>query len=194
MDLLLASTSAIRGTLLANAGVPYAAVAPRVDEREIERSHGGSAEHLAATLAQAKALSVSGMRPDALVIGADSTLEVEGRRFNKPAGRKEAAEHLRFFSGREMQLTSAVAIAREGTVLWQAAETARLKLRVLSEPFIARYLEEEWPDVGYCVGVFRLEGPGVQLFERIDGDHFTVLGLPLLPLLGALRELGVLPS
>ena len=194
MDLLLASTSPIRGTLLANAGVPYTAVAPEVDEGALKAVHQGSDAELATVLAEAKALSVASRRSDVLVIGSDSVVSVDGRRFSKPAGRDSAAEHLRFFSGKRMQLTSAVALASGGTVGWSTAQTANLQVRPLSEEFIQNYLDADWPEVSYCVGVFRLEGPGVQLFERIEGDHFTILGLPLLPLLGALRERGVLVS
>ena len=114
--------------------------------------------------------------------------------FDKPRSREEAAEHLRLFSGKTMQLTSAVALARAGEVDWSHVESASLVVRELSEAFIHDYLEAEWPEVGYCVGVFRLEGRGVQLFERIEGDHFTILGMPLLPLLGALRERGLIPA
>lgn len=194
MELVLASTSAIRGTLLANAGVPYAAEAPGVDEQALKQGFPGDDEALATRLAEAKALAVSEKRPGALVIGSDSLVSVEGRRFDKPAGRETAAEHLRAFSGRDMMLTSAVALARNGAVEWRFAGQATLAVRPLSEAFIASYLDTEWPEVRFCVGVFRLEGPGVQLFERIEGDHFTILGLPLLPLLGALRDRGALPS
>ncbi len=194
MELVLASTSPIRGTLLANAGVPYAAEAPGVDEAAIKSGFKGDDAALATRLAEAKALAVSARRPASLVIGSDSLISVEGRRFDKPAGRETAAEHLRFFSGKIMLLTSVVALAQRGEIVWSHASEARLKVRALSEAFIADYLEADWPEVSYCVGVFRLEGPGVQLFETIEGDHFTILGLPLLPLLGALREQGVLPS
>jgi septum formation protein len=194
MQLVLASTSPIRGTLLANAGVPYAAEAPGVDEAEIKQGFAGTDAELALRLAEAKALAVSVRRPAALVVGSDSLVSVDGRRFDKPAGRDSAAEHLRFFSGRTMVLTSAVALAHGGAVEWRHAGEARLQVRPLSEAFIADYLEADWPEVGYCVGVFRLEGPGVQLFEGIEGDHFTILGLPLLPLLGELRERGILQS
>lgn len=194
MQLVLASTSLIRGTLLANAGVAYAAEAPGVDEGAIKAGFQGSDADLATWLAEAKALVVSERRQEALVIGSDSLVSVADRRFDKPAGRDTAAEHLRFFSGKIMRLTSAVALVQDGTVVWRYVGEATLQVRVLSETFITDYLHAEWPEVGYCVGVFRLEGPGVQLFERIDGDHFTILGLPLLPLLGALRKRGVLAS
>ena len=194
MDLLLASTSPIRGTLLANAGVPYGAMQPEVDEAAVKAGFAGSDAELATALAEAKALSVSRSRPDALVIGSDSIVSVEGRRFSKPGGRGQAAEHLRFFSGRSMQLTSAVALTCGETVEWRHAAEARLQVRPLTDSFIEAYLDADWPEVSYCVGVFRLEGPGVQLFSAIEGDHFTILGLPLLPLLGALRERGMLAA
>ena len=127
------------------------------------------------------------------MIGSDSVVSVAGRLFDKPRDRDEAAEHLRFFSGKTMQLTSAVALARDGAVDWRHVETRRAcRCGRCPTSFIADYLDAEWPEVGYSVGVFRLEGRGVQLFDRIDGDHFTILGMPLLPLLGALRERGLL--
>lgn len=194
MKLILASTSPIRGTLLANAGVAYAADAPGVDEAALKTGFEGGDAALATMLAEAKALAVSARRGGALVIGSDSLVSVDGRRFDKPAGRETAAEHLRFFSGKTMLLTSAVVLAQDDQVAWRHASEARLRFRTLSEAFIADYLDADWPEVSYCVGVFRLEGPGVTLFESIQGDHFTILGLPLLPLLAALRERGVLAS
>lgn len=194
MDLLLASTSPIRAALLNQAGIAFTACSPGVDEQAIKDRHEGDDEGLARTLAEAKALSVSSEADPSLVIGSDSIVSVEGRRFSKPADRREAAEHLRYFSGKAMQLTSAVALARGGVAEWSSARQATLKVRPLSDEFIEDYLAREWPEVSYCVGVFRLEGPGVQLFESIEGDHFTILGLPLLPLLAALRERGVLMS
>lgn len=194
MDLLLASTSPIRRTLLEQAGVSHHAVAPQVDEAAVKGAHPGGDAELATALAEAKALSVSRDDREALVIGSDSIVSVEGRRFSKPVDRDEAAQHLRFFSGKVMQLSSAVALARGGAAQWRTAETALLHVRPLSDAFIEDYLDRDWPEVSYCVGVFRLEGPGVQLFDRIDGDHFTILGLPLLPLLGALRERKILAS
>lgn len=179
--------------MLVAAGVEHDAIAPAVDEVAVKARHTDPLQ-LACELAEAKAESVSRTSPEAWVVGSDSLVEVGGRLFDKPADREAAAEHLRFFSGKAMRLTSAVALARGGAVDWLHAETATLHLRRLSDEFIESYLDAEWPQVGYCVGVFRLEGPGVQLFERIEGDHFTVLGMPLIPLLGALRERGVLKS
>ena len=127
-------------------------------------------------------------------VGSDSAVSCDGRLFDKPRNCDEAADHLRFFSGKTMLLTSAVALAQGGKLDWRHVDTARLAVRQLSNGFITDYLDAEWPEVGYTVGVFRLEGRGVQLFDQIEGDHFTILGMPLLPLLGALRERGLLPA
>ena len=194
MDLILASTSPIRGTLLANAGVSYGVIAPAVDEAAVKQGFSGDDAALATRLAELKALSGASQRPQALAIGSDSVLSVDDRRFSKPGGRQEAAEHLRFFSGRTMVLTSAVALASGMEVVWSAADSAHLRVRELGDDFIKRYLDSDWPEVSYCVGVFRLEGPGIQLFETIEGDHFTIQGLPLLPLLSELRRQGVLAA
>ena len=177
--------------MLGAVGVAAEAVAPGVDERALK---AGGPDSTALRLAEAKAEAVSTRSPDAWVIGSDSIVSLDGRMFDKPADRGQAAEHLRAFSGREMTLTSAVALARNGKSDWSIADHARLTVRELSEPFIQSYLDSEWPEVGYCVGVFRIEGRGVQLFESIAGSHFTILGMPLLPLLGALRERGLIES
>ena len=195
--LILASQSASRRMMLDAAGVRYRAVPAHLDERALEdrmASAGAGADEVALALAQAKALTVAALHPGALVLGSDSLVEVEGRRFAKPESREQAADHLRFFSGRRMELHSAAALARDGAVTWRHGECAVLHVRPLSEDFIARYLAAEWPDVSGCVGVFRIEALGVQLFEHIAGSHFTVLGMPLLPVLGALRAAGELES
>jgi len=191
VPLILASTSPIRRQLLGAAGVEHQAVGTDVDEAQLKARFDQAAD-IARELAKAKALSVSRIHPAEWVIGGDSVVEVEGRLFSKPRDRNEAAAHLRCFSGKTMNLTSAVSLAQGGEVDWCHDESAHLHIRHLSDAFIADYLDAEWPEVGYCVGVFRLEGRGVQLFKRIDGDHFTILGLPLLPLLGALRDRGIL--
>jgi septum formation protein len=188
LGLILASTSAIRRQMLDAAGVEYRAVKPEVDEDSVKARLSDAAE-IAAELATAKACSVDG---GDWVIGSDSVVSSGCRLFDKPRDRGEAAEHLRFFSGKTMLLTSAVALGRGGEVEWRHVDSARLEVRDLSEAFIESYLDAEWPEVGYTVGVFRLEARGVQLFDRIEGDHFTILGMPLLPLLGALRERGLL--
>jgi septum formation protein len=179
--------------MLSAAGVGFAAEAPGVDETIVQAGRTAASD-IAAELAAAKALAVSARRPGSWVIGSDSVVEAEGRVFSKPGGLVEAADHLRFFSGKTIRLTSAVALARNGVVDWQHHETAMLHVRVLSDQFIDQYLAAEWPEVGYCVGVFRMEARGVQLFEAIEGSHFTILGMPLLPLLGALRARGILAA
>lgn len=188
MGLILASTSAIRRQMLDAAGVLYEAQKPDVDEDAVKAQLSDAGE-IASELAAAKACSITG---DNWAIGSDSVVGAGGRLFDKPRSRDEAAEHLRFFSGKTMLLTSAVALARGGTSDWSHVETARLEVRELSEEFIREYLDAEWPEVGYTVGVFRLEARGVQLFSSIEGDHFTILGMPLIPLLNALRERGLL--
>lgn len=194
MTLILASASAIRRALLDQAGLAYEAMPAEIDERAVEAAHAGQDFELALALAEAKAAKVSDQQPDAWVIGGDSIISVEGRRFAKPVSREEAAAHLRFFSGRAMRLVSAVALARKGAVEWNHISDAVLHVRPLSEGFIDDYLDAEWPQVANCVGVFRMEGRGVTLFHEVEGDHFTILGMPLLPLLGALRERGLMPS
>ena len=187
MALMLASTSSIRRRMLDAAGVEFEVEKPHVDEEEIKAALS-DASIIASELAAAKAMSVEGD----WVIGSDSIVSVEGHLFNKPQSREEAAAHLKFFSDKTMLLTSAVALAHEDLVDWRHVETARLEVRSLSDHFIGTYLDAEWPDVGYTVGVFRLEARGVQLFSSVHGDHFTILGMPLLPLLGALRDRGIL--
>lgn len=194
MTLVLASQSASRKAMLEAAGVNFVARPASIDERALEASLGEApGAVVAGALAEAKALAVSAGDRE-LVLGSDSLVEVAGRRFSKPVSREEAAEHLRFFSGREMVLHSAAAIAREGAVIWHQAAVASLQVIDMSDDFIRAYLDAEWPEVSGCVGVFRMEGRGVQLFRSIEGDYFTILGMPLLAVLGALRELGELPS
>ena len=192
MTLILASASASRRAMLEAAGVAFRVVPAAVDEGQVKQAHRRSPVALAVQLARAKALDVSRRFAGEWVIGSDSLVVVDGRQFDKPRDRGEAASHLRFFSGKPMRLLSSVALARAGTVDWGCSATATLHVRSLSDRFIASYLDEEWPAVGGCVGVFRIESAGVQLFDWIRGDHFTILGMPLLPLLAALRERGLM--
>ena len=190
--IVLASNSASRKAMLEAAGVAFEARSADVDERALEAEmDGAEPAEVAQALAAAKAAAVSDSR---VVLGSDSLVEVDGKRFDKPASREQAAEHLRFFSRKVMTLHSAAALARDGQIVWVGSDFARLRVRELSEEFIHAYLDAEWPEVSYCVGVFRIEGPGVQLFESIVGDQFTVLGMPLMQVLDALREEGVLAS
>ncbi|MET4133076.1 septum formation protein [Porphyrobacter sp. MBR-155] len=191
--LILASKSASRRAMLDAAGVAYEAVPADLDERGVEAGLAGATPgEVAEALSVAKAAAVAAQHPGTLVLGSDSLVVAGGRRFDKPRSVEEAAEHLRFFSGRVMELHSAAALVRDGGCEWSHASIARLHVRALSEDFIAYYLSLEWPAIRHTVGAFRIEGPGVQLFDSIEGDQFTVLGMPLLPLLGALREAGVL--
>tara|TARA_A100001391_G_scaffold136353_2_gene95034 strand:+ start:4735 stop:5313 length:579 start_codon:yes stop_codon:yes gene_type:complete len=191
--IILASKSASRRAMLGDAGVEFDVMPAAIDERALEASLGDVAPaQVALELARAKAVSIDG--GEIPVLGSDSVLSVAGERFDKPTSREQAAEHLRYFSGKEMVLDSAAAIALGSHVRWDHCAQARLTVRPLTEDFIERYLRAEWPEVAQCVGVFRIEAMGVQLFERIEGDYFTVLGMPLLPVLGALRELEELPA
>ena len=192
MPLILASTSPIRLYLLGQAGAQVIAVAPQIDEETVKQGHDGDASSLALQLAEAKALSLD--HPGDWIIGSDSTLSVDGHLFSKPSDRAEAARHLGQFSGKQMILSSAVAVARDGVIEWSHVDRATLYVRTLSPGFIESYLDAEWPEVAYCVGVFRMEGRGATLFDRVEGSHFTILGLPLLPLLGALRERGAMAA
>jgi len=193
MSLILASKSEIRRTMLDQAGVEFTVLAPDFDEALVKERHQGTSESLALRLAEGKAMSIRAGQDD-WAIGSDSVISVDDVRYSKPRDRDEAAAHLRAFSGRTMFLSSAVALAKKEKVDWSHAETARLEARPLSENFIGSYLNAEWPEVSYCVGVFRMEGRGVALFERVEGSHFTILGMPLLPLLAALRQRGLLAS
>ena len=193
--IVLASQSASRKAMLEAAGMEFEAMPADLDERAIEAGLADeSPGTVAIALAQAKAMAVSRNSPGRIVLGSDSLVEVDGQRFDKPKTRSDAGEHLRFFSGKLMRLHSAAALVRDGECLWSGDALASLQLVDLSGGFIEDYLEHEWPAVSGCVGVFRIEGRGVQLFESIEGDQFTVLGMPLLKVLGALRRLGEIPS
>lgn len=194
--LVLASQSAARRALLAAAGVPHEAVAPQVDEDSAKaalRAEGHDARQLADALAELKALRLSRRLPGAFVLGCDQTLALDdGTLFDKPDGRPGAEAQLRALRGRRHTLTSAAVVCQNGTPVWRAVDTAKLTMRDFSDAFLADYLDREGAAIGACVGGYRLEGLGVQLFARVEGDHFTILGLPLLPLLDWLRVRGVI--
>lgn len=190
--LLLASGSAARRDMLLAAGVPVEIVKPEIDERAVEApliAAGAAPEAVAAALACAKALAVSQARPGRLVLGADQTLTCEGEAFHKPATRMAAADQIAALSGRTHQLHSAFVIARDGAAVVEGVAVARLTMRVLSPGFILGYLDATGDAALSSVGGYQVEGLGAQLFERIEGDHFTILGLPLLAVLAALRDL-----
>jgi septum formation protein len=187
--LVLASQSRARQILLANAGIAFEAIAAHIDERAIQQASGLVAPgEIAALLAREKAVAVSSLRPNRFVVGADQTLARGTRLFSKPAGRAEAAEQLRALAGGSHELHSAVAVARDGKILFEAVATAQMTMRPLGETEIEVYLDAAGEAVTSSVGAYQLEGLGVHLFEHIAGDHFTILGLPLLPLLAFLRR------
>ena len=187
--LILASQSRARQALLTNAGIGFEAVTAEIDERALQQASGLSAPgEIASLLAREKALSVSARQPGKFVIGADQTLALGERLFSKPAGRAQAAEQLRTLAGRSHELHSAVAVARDGKILFEVVAIAGMTMRRLGEAEIDVYLDEAGDAVTSSVGAYQLEGLGVHLFERIEGDHFTILGLPLLPLLAFLRS------
>jgi septum formation protein len=193
VTLVLASGSRSRRTLLENAGLVFEAVSPGVDERAAERpllDAGAPSDDIAAALAMAKATTVSERRPADLVIGADQVLALGEERFVKPGDMEAARRQLLRLSGRTHALHSALAAARAGEIVWQHVETAHLTMRTLTPEFIGRYLAAVGAPALESVGAYQLEGRGIQLFEKVDGDYFAILGLPLLPLLKFLRTEG----
>jgi septum formation protein len=187
--LILASQSHARKMLLANAGLEFVALPADIDERQIQdRSKLPAPGEIAGLLAREKALWVSTRKPKHHVIGADQTLALGDRLFNKPADRALALAQLKALAGRTHELHSAVAVAQDGEILFEHVAIARLTMRQMSDADIAVYLHEAGEAVIQSVGAYQLEGLGIHLFERIEGDHFTILGLPLLPLLDFLRS------
>jgi septum formation protein len=187
--LILASQSRARQTLLANAGINFEAVPAEIDERAVQQASPLTAPgDIAKLLAREKSLAVSAQLPSRFIVGADQTLALGSRLFSKPAGRAQAAEQLRALAGGTHELHSAVAVARDGKILFDNVTSARMTMRNLGEAEINAYLDQAGEAVTSSVGAYQLEGLGVHLFERIEGDHFTILGLPLLPLLAFLRS------
>jgi septum formation protein len=187
--LILASQSCARQALLANAGIPFEAIPADIDERGIAQASGlSSPGEIAALLAEEKAAFVSKHHPGRLVLGADQTLALGERSFNKPADRAEAARQLRELAGRRHELNSAIAVVRNGKTLFADVAVARMTMRQLGEAEIESYLDAAGELAMSSVGAYQVESLGVHLFDGIHGDHFTILGLPLLPLLGFLRQ------
>jgi septum formation protein len=192
---ILASRSASRQALLRGAGVAFTAIAANVDERALEKElEAATPADVALRLSQAKALAVSARYPGAIVIGADQTLSLADRTFHKPASTAEARTHLTQLRGQTHRLNSGIACARDGVILFGHVATANMTMRHFSDACLDWYLGLAGEAVLTSVGCYQLEGPGIQLFERIDGDYFTILGLPLLPLLGHLREVGAIDA
>ncbi|MGR9185452.1 Maf-like protein [Rhizobium leguminosarum] len=193
--LILASSSPFRRMLMQNAGLAFEAHAARIDERAVEaplERTGVRPDAVALVLARAKAEEVSSRFPDSLVIGSDQTMSLGDRVFHKPKDMADAASHLQALSGVTHRLNSAVAIVSDGVVLWEHLAHAELTMRPLTAEFIARHLARVGGKALSSVGAYQLEGQGIQLFEKIEGDYFTILGLPMLPLLQKLRELGAI--
>jgi septum formation protein len=192
-SLILASASPSPRQLLANAGLVFTNEPSGIDEAEVKRSHGSRAapQELASTLAEMKAARVSARHPDAMVVGADSTLACNGRMFDKPTDLAAARRQLQTLRGQTHELFSSVVVARGGARLWHWSERARLTMRQLDDGFIDSYLARTGDDVLTSVGAYQLEGLGAHLFSRVDGDYFTILGLPLLPLLSFLAGHGI---
>jgi septum formation protein len=191
--LVLASASSARRRVLEGAGVPFVQVPSGADEDRLKATlQARSARDMARALALAKALAVSARRPEAPVLGADQVLEADGRLFAKPRDRTEARAQLERLRGRDHRLVNGLALVQGGRVLWQYDDEARLWMRDFDDAFLESYLADAGPEVLESVGAYRLEGKGAQLFARIEGDFFSILGLPLLPLLEALRREGIL--
>ena len=191
--LILASQSSARKLLLANAGLEFTAVTADIDERGIQAaSKLSSPREIGLLLAREKAKAVSAQHSGSYVIGADQTLALGDRLFNKPAGRAQALAQLRDLAGHSHELNSAVAVAHDGRIVFEDVSVARMTMRPMSEDKLSAYLDAAGDAVTTSVGAYQLEGLGIHLFERIEGDHFTILGLPLLPLLAFLRERGLL--
>lgn len=192
--LILASGSEARAALLRAAGVPVGIVRPALDETALKaalRAEGASPREVADALAECKAAKVSAKRPGRLVLGADQVLSIDGEMLDKPADLEEAADHLRRLRGRRHDLLSAAVICEDGRPVWRNVGRARLAMREFSEGFLAGYLAQEGEVLLESVGAYRIEAAGSQLFTRVEGDYFTVLGLPLLEVLGYLRVRGI---
>ncbi|MBB5514479.1 septum formation protein [Rubricella aquisinus] len=192
---ILASGSKIRAESLRNAGVTFEVDVPRVDEASIKAAmlaEEAPPRDIADKLAELKSLRISARHPEALTLGCDQVLVHKGRLFDKPANRAEAAEHLRHLNGSSHELLSAAVISEAGRPVWRHIGRAQLVMRPFSDAFLEDYLDAEGDEILHCVGAYRLEGRGAQLFSRVQGDYFSVLGLPLLEVLGFLRARKVL--
>ena len=193
-QLILASTSSARRMMLTQAGVPCDAMSPMVDEVSIKQSllsHNLGARDIADALAEAKAVKLSSKFPQAFVIGADQTLEcADGVMLDKPESQANAIAQLTQMAGATHKLYSAVVVAERGEPVWRFVATSRMTVRPLSDAFITAYVASNWDAIRHCVGCYEIEGAGAQLFSQIQGGHFDIMGLPLLPLLSFLREKG----
>ena len=193
--IVLASTSSTRQRMLQASGVPFVVEAPRVDEHEFKLgldAQGASAAEIAEVLAEAKAVGVSRRKPGLMVVGADQVLQCGNRRYDKPADRASALSQLKSLRGSRHELVSCAVVVKDGLRTWHAVDRAQLEIRNVSDDFLESYLDAVGDDALNGPGAYRIEGLGSQLFSRIEGSHFTVMGLPLLQLLEYLRQTGIL--
>jgi len=191
--LILASGSEIRRQLMENAGIPVRIIKPRIDEEMVKASllaENAPPRDIADTLAEMKALKISEKNPDSLVIGCDQVLDLGGQLLSKPASVEEARSQLQQMRGERHMLLSAAVICEGGKPIWRHIGQVRLRMRAFSDDFLDGYLDRNWPEISHCVGGYQLEGEGVRLFSRVDGDYFTVLGLPLMEMLNYLTLRG----
>ncbi|SCX18028.1 Septum formation protein Maf [Agrobacterium sp. DSM 25558] len=194
-DLILASSSASRQMLMRNAGLSFSVQPADIDERSVDarlEKEGATPDRIAVELAKAKALAVSALNPDAIVLGCDQTMSLADRIYHKPKDMTEAHANLMSLSGKTHRLNCGAALARNGEIIWDVVTVADMTVRELDAAFVDRHLERVGTKVLSSVGAYQLEGEGIQLFTAIEGDYFTILGLPLLPLLTKLRELGLI--
>ncbi len=194
-ELILASASASRQMLMRNAGLTFSSIPAQIDERAIDtklEQEGAAPEVIALELAKAKAIAVSLLHPEAFVIGSDQTMSLGDRIYHKAKDMAQAHANVLSLSGKTHRLNCGVALAKNGTVIWDTVSIAKMTVRELSADYVSRYLERSGSQVLSSVGAYQLEGEGIQLFSSIEGDYFTILGLPLLPLLAQLRELRVI--
>ena len=194
LPLILASGSATRAKMLRDAGVAIETAVPAIDESEVKASllhDGAPAAKIAEILAEMKAQRIASRVRGRLVLGSDQMLECDGAWFDKPASRDDARKQLRFLRGKSHSLITSAVLVRDDARLWHVTDRAELRMRAISDDFLERYLDQLGDNVLHSVGAYQLEGLGAQLFERVTGDFFTILGLPLLPVLGILREHGM---
>lgn len=194
-ELILASSSASRQMLMRNAGLTFSAEPADIDERAIDAAlekDGATPDRIAVELAKAKALAVSAVKPDAIVVGCDQTMSLGSRIYHKPKDMAQAHANLMSLSGKTHRLNCGAAIARNGEIIWEIVTLADMTMRELDPAFVDRHLQRVGEKVLSSVGAYQLEGEGIQLFSAIEGDYFTILGLPLLPLLTKLHTLGLI--
>ncbi|NEX48099.1 Maf family protein [Pseudotabrizicola algicola] len=197
MTFILASTSEIRRNLLAAAGVDFTFHAARIDEDSIRRSlqaEGARPRDIADTLAEMKARKIADRFPESMVLGCDQILDFDGEILGKPSNAEEARDHLRRLRGQTHRLWSAAVIYDQAKPVWRIVTEARLVMRPISDSYLEDYLARNWESIRHSVGAYKLEEEGARLFSSIDGDYFTVLGLPLLPVLGYLGQRGLIPT